>query len=82
MIKQGSVILFTVEECDILYDALGALRHRDLCIMTDYGTKAINGKEASRQLDRIDRLRKAIWPETSAGRWQRGKRENDHRRGF
>lgn len=80
MVKQGSVILFTVEECDILYEALGALKHRNLCIMTDYGTKAINGRKASEQLDGIDKLRRAIRPETSIGRWERnGRRQNDYR---
>ncbi len=65
MKKSGEVSLFTHEECDILYEALMCLRHRNLEIMTNYGTKAINGKAAADQLKQIDYLKRMIYPETT-----------------
>lgn len=68
MMSMPEYKIFTTEECDILCEALRALKHRNLCIMTDYGTKAINGRKASEELDKIDKLIKEIYPETTRGR--------------
>lgn len=64
MTRLTEIVIFDQDDYDLLYSALQALKHRDLCIMTDYGTKAINGREASRQLDRIDRMMREIYPLT------------------
>ena len=64
MTRITEIIMFDQDDYDLIYNALQALKHRDLCIMTDYGTKAINGRRASEQLDNIDRMMRSIYPYT------------------
>lgn len=53
------------EKFDLLYEALKTLRHRDLEILTNYGTQSVNGRRAKEQIKDIEELRKLLYPYTS-----------------
>ena len=50
---------------DLLYDGLQALRHRNLEIMTNYGSQTINGRAAYEEIKEIEKLKRMIYPMTS-----------------
>lgn len=64
------------EKMDLVYEGLVLLRHRDLEIMTNYGTEQLNGKKAYEEIRAIEEIKREIYPLTKRSR--NGKRAYDY----
>lgn len=59
------------EKFDLVYEGLTLLRHRDLQLITNYGTQAINGRRAYEEIRQIEEIKRQIYPYTRRSRNER-----------